>query len=203
MSNRTDIVVETDNAEGQVLLSASRVYDLTEDKTQDTINSEIKNTLNQLDSNKADKSAAVSNITRSGTTFTATKADGTTFTFDQQDTNTWRGIQNNLTSTSTTDSLSAAQGKALNDKIAGKIGSFTVNVAGQTITISDIGGYYGTKSISSSVPSGATLIGVKWETSGFDGGISVMLLQNATLVFNSAKSCTLASNRTLRVFYYK
>lgn len=34
------------------------------------------------------------------------------------DTNTWRGIQNNLTSTSTTDSLSAAQGKALNDKIA-------------------------------------------------------------------------------------
>ena len=29
----------------------------------------------------------------------------------------WRGIQNNLTSTSTTDSLSAAQGKALNDKI--------------------------------------------------------------------------------------
>jgi hypothetical protein len=29
--------------------------------------------------------------------------------------NTWRGIQNNLTSTSTTDSLSAAQGKALQD----------------------------------------------------------------------------------------
>ena len=49
MSNRTDIVVETDNAEGQVLLSASRVYDLTEDKTQDTINGEIKNTLSVLD----------------------------------------------------------------------------------------------------------------------------------------------------------
>ena len=31
------------------------------------------------------------------------------------DTNTWRGIQNNLTSTSTTDSLSAAQGKLLNE----------------------------------------------------------------------------------------
>ena len=31
--------------------------------------------------------------------------------------NTWRGIQNNLTSTSATDSLAAAQGKALNDKI--------------------------------------------------------------------------------------
>ena len=33
----------------------------------------------------AAKSVAVSNITRSGTTFTATRADGTSFTFDQQD----------------------------------------------------------------------------------------------------------------------
>ena len=33
-------------------------------------------------------SAAISNITRSGTTFTATRADGTTFTFTQQDNNT-------------------------------------------------------------------------------------------------------------------
>lgn len=49
MSNRTDIVVETDNAEGQVLLSASRVYDLTEDKTQDTINGEINSAVVQLD----------------------------------------------------------------------------------------------------------------------------------------------------------
>ena len=32
-------------------------------------------------------------------------------------TNTWRGIQDNLTSTSTTDSLSAKQGKVLNEKI--------------------------------------------------------------------------------------
>lgn len=36
------------------------------------------------------------------------------------DTNTWRGIQNNLTSDSTTDSLSAAQGKALKDLVDGK-----------------------------------------------------------------------------------
>lgn len=33
-------------------------------------------------------------------------------------TNTWRGIQNNLTSTSTTESLSAYQGKLLNEKFA-------------------------------------------------------------------------------------
>ena len=36
------------------------------------------------------------------------------------DTNTWRGIQNNLTSDSTTDSLSAAQGKALKGLVDGK-----------------------------------------------------------------------------------
>lgn len=36
------------------------------------------------------------------------------------DTNTWRGIQNNLTSDSTTDSLSAAQGKALKALVDGK-----------------------------------------------------------------------------------
>ena len=38
------------------------------------------------------------------------------------DTNTWRGIQNNLTSDSTTDSLSAAQGKALKGLVDGKLG---------------------------------------------------------------------------------
>lgn len=100
----------------------------------------------------------IKNITRSGTTFTATRINGTTFTFDQQDNNTtyglattsangllrqlngntsyymrgdgtwqippntWRGIQNVLTSTSTTDSLSAAMGKALKDQI-GNLGA--------------------------------------------------------------------------------
>ena len=39
------------------------------------------------------------------------------------DTNTWRGIQNNLTSNSTTDSLSAAQGKALKTLVDGKANS--------------------------------------------------------------------------------
>ena len=41
------------------------------------------------------------------------------YTPPTQDTNTWRPVQNNLTSTSTTDSLSAAQGKALNDRLGG------------------------------------------------------------------------------------
>lgn len=56
---------------------------------------------------------AIKTITRSGTTFTYTTLLGATGTFTQQDTNTWRGIQNVLTSDSTSDSLSAAQGKAL------------------------------------------------------------------------------------------
>jgi len=44
------------------------------------------------------KSDAIKSITRSGTTFTATRADGTTFTFTQQDSNT------NTTYTLTQDS---------------------------------------------------------------------------------------------------
>ena len=39
------------------------------------------------------------------------------------DTNTWRGVQNNLTSTSTDQSLSAAQGKVLKALIDGKAAS--------------------------------------------------------------------------------
>ena len=40
-------------------------------------------------SGKVDKADAIKSISRSGTTFTATRADGTTFTFSQQDNNTW------------------------------------------------------------------------------------------------------------------
>lgn len=115
-------------------------------------NGTVTNALSVLNAN------GVKTISRSGTTFTATRHDGSTFTFDQQDNNTtyglattsangllrqlngktsyymrgdgtwqippntWRGIQNVLTSTSTTDSLSAAMGKALKDQI-GNLGA--------------------------------------------------------------------------------
>lgn len=51
--------------------------------------------------------------------------DGTNWVMNDyiQDNNTWRGIQNVLTSDSTTDSLSAAQGKALKGLIDGKAAS--------------------------------------------------------------------------------
>ena len=52
----------------------------------------------------------------SGRTITYTKGDGTTGTITTQD--TWRGIQDNLTSTATDQSLSAAQGKILNNSKA-------------------------------------------------------------------------------------
>ena len=41
--------------------------------------------------NKAAKSEAIKNITRSGTTFTATRTNNTTFTFTQQDNNATTG----------------------------------------------------------------------------------------------------------------
>lgn len=68
---------------------------------------------------KALNNSLVSSITASGTTITYKNRAGTPLgTFTTQDTNTWRGIQNNLTSTSTTDSLSAYQGKVLSDRTA-------------------------------------------------------------------------------------
>lgn len=41
----------------------------------------------------SDINNTITNITRSGTTFTATKKDGTTFTFTQQDNNTWTAMK--------------------------------------------------------------------------------------------------------------
>lgn len=64
--------------------------------------------------------AAASSHTHSNYLTGITKAMVTTalgYTPPTTDTNTWRGIQNNLTSTSTTDSLSAYQGKLLRDMI--------------------------------------------------------------------------------------
>lgn len=59
-------------------------------------------------------STETNQITLAANTKYAITAGGTSYVFTTPpDTNTWRGIQNNLTSDSTTDSLSAAQGKAL------------------------------------------------------------------------------------------
>lgn len=59
-----------------------------------------------------------------GSTANYMRGDGTW----QTPPNTWRGIQNVLTSTSTSDSLSAYQGKVLNDKI-GMVWKGNVNLS--------------------------------------------------------------------------
>ena len=56
-------------------------------------------------------------------TFTMNQSGNTIIELTDTDTNTWRGIQNNLTSDSTTDSLSAAQGKVLKGLVDGKAAS--------------------------------------------------------------------------------
>ncbi len=53
--------------------------------------------------------------------------------FKTTDTNTWRGIQNNLTSDSTTDSLAAAQGKVLKGLVDGKLPLSGGTVTGATL----------------------------------------------------------------------
>lgn len=75
-------------------------------------------------------------------TFSMNQSGNTTI--ELTDNNSWRGIQDNLTSTSTTDSLSAAQGKVLNDKFASYVpASRTVNgkalSANISLTASDVG----------------------------------------------------------------
>ena len=80
----------------------------------------------------------IKNLTINGKTITYTKGNGTTGTLTTQDTNTWRGIVNNLTSDSTTDSLAAAQGKALKGLVDGKVakdgtgatGTWGINISG-------------------------------------------------------------------------
>ena len=69
-------------------------------------------------------STGTSAISLSANTKYVLTAGGKTFIFiTPVDTNTWRGIQNNLTSDSTTDSLSAAQGKELKTLVDGKASS--------------------------------------------------------------------------------
>ena len=79
----------------------------------------------------------IKGLSVSGKVITYTKGDGTTGTITTQDTNTWRGIQNVLTSDSTTDSLSAAQGKALKGLVDGKADKATT-LSGYGITDANI-----------------------------------------------------------------
>lgn len=73
-----------------------------------------------------------SNITNSGGTISITKANVTeALGYTPPTANTWRGVQDNLTSTATDQSLSANQGKVLKGLVDGKANaSHTHNYAG-------------------------------------------------------------------------
>lgn len=132
----------------------------------------------------------LSALSVSGKTITYTKGDGTTGTITTQD--TWRGIQNNLTSTSTTDSLSAAQGKILKGLVDEKLSlsggtmtgalnfaNGTWNVVGDDVAIGDMNvsgtlgvmGKNGNTAIKlvqygASTTSGSAAPGVSWTCTG-------------------------------------
>lgn len=99
----------------------------------------------------------LSALSVSGKTITYTKGDGTTGTITTQD--TWRGIQNNLTSTSTTDSLSAAQGKILKGLVDGKLSLSGGTMTGTAvITWPDSGNFNSNKDVTFPVKRG----GLSW-----------------------------------------
>lgn len=79
--------------------------------------------------NVTDDNTFRSGVTIKGTGATTVTSDASgNVTVNSTDTNTWRGIQNNLTSTSTDQSLSAVQGKILNEKFGSYVPtSRTVN----------------------------------------------------------------------------
>lgn len=103
-----------------------------------------------------------------GYTINASVPSGAKFT----DTNTWRGIQNNLSSDSTTDSLSAAQGKRLKNLIDEKTDIHNLN--------------YGIKFSSSSMDSNGsqnTLYPAKYENGAYSKttGVSTYANRNDTI----------------------
>ena len=101
----------------------------------------INNVANATSAGKATNDSAgqqinttyIKGLSVSGKVITYTKGDGTTGTITTQDTDTWRGIQNVLTSDSTTESLSAAQGKVLKGLVDSKSDKATT-LAGYGIT---------------------------------------------------------------------
>lgn len=114
------------------------------------------------------KAARVDAGSFNGYTINASVPSGAKFT----DTDTWRGIQNNLSSDSTTDSLSAAQGKRLKNLIDEKTYIHNLN--------------YGIKFSSSSMDSSAsqnTLYPAKYENGAYSKttGVSTYAHRNNTI----------------------
>lgn len=113
LKNPTALTIQTNG-------TTAAIYDGSAAKTVNIMKSNIG--LGNVD-NTADANKSVKYATSAGN---ASKVNNHTVNIDVPadakftDTNTWRGIQNNLTSDSTDQSLSAAQGKALKTLVDGK-----------------------------------------------------------------------------------
>lgn len=115
--------------------------------------------------NVTDDNTFRSGVVIKGTGATSVTSDASgNITVHSTDTNTWRPVQNNLTSTATDQSLSAAQGKALNDKFSSYVPtSRTVNgkalSANITLSAGDVGAAPASHSHSYLPLSGGTMTG--------------------------------------------
>lgn len=115
--------------------------------------------------NVTDDNTFRSGVVIKGTGATSVTSDASgNITVHSTDTNTWRPVQNNLTSTATDQSLSAAQGKALNDKFGSYVPtSRTVNgkalSANITLSAGDVGAAPASHSHSYLPLSGGTMSG--------------------------------------------
>lgn len=115
--------------------------------------------------NVTDDNTFRSGVTIKGTGATTVTSDASgNVTVNSTDTNTWRGIQNNLTSTFTDQSLSAAQGKILNEKFGSYVPtSRTVNgkalSANITLSAGDVGAAAASHSHSYLPLAGGTMTG--------------------------------------------
>lgn len=115
--------------------------------------------------NVTDDNTFRSGVVIKGTGATSVTSDASgNITVHSTDTNTWRPVQNNLTSTATDQSLSAAQGKALNEKFGSYVPtSRTVNgkalSANITLSAGDVGAAPASHSHSYLPLSGGTMTG--------------------------------------------
>ena len=141
--------------------------------------------------NVTDDNTFRSGVTIKGTGATTVTSDASgNVTVNSTDTNTWRGIQNNLTSTYTDQSLSAAQGKILNEKFGSYVPtSRTVNgkalSANITLSAGDVGAAAASHSHSYLPLAGGTMTG---KINRGAGGIWIQARNNVIAFGTTANS---------------
>lgn len=112
-------------------------------------------------------------------------------------TNTWRGIQDNLTSTSTTDSLSAYQGKLLYDKIKSLTTTQQISVS-----YSLSGSEYKNISFTAPTVSGYTVVAISQYVSGSTSVVPLILALDHVGLKNMSTG-TQAASATLTLLYIR